>query len=70
MQEVNLANNQIAELPPLWVSIWGSPHTTTGLLVPLTVGGVTVGAGGGEKKKEVKVLVLGNPLMSASNPTV
>jgi hypothetical protein len=66
LQEVNLANNQLASLPEPWTSLWGMPNPSTGLLTttsePESSGAVDTkkDTSGGSK---VKVLVLGNPLM-------
>jgi hypothetical protein len=67
LQEVNLANNQLASLPELWTSLWGMPNPSTGLL---TTTSEPESSSAGDAKKDtsgggnkVKVLVLGNPLM-------
>jgi hypothetical protein len=61
---VNLANNQLTALPELWVTTWGKPNASTGLLeLELEL----EQQDGGNKKNNssagVKVLVLGNPLL-------
>lgn len=60
---MNLANNQLTALPELWVTTWGKPNASTGLL-ELELG---VEQQEGNKKNNssagVKVLVLGNPLL-------
>ena len=63
-QEVNLANNQLAELPELWVTMWGAPDPATGLLVVSSTSGSNAGAAAGKGVAGVKVLVLGNPLLT------
>ena len=61
VQEVNLANNQLAELPALWLSIWGAPDPATGLLLQPPP---EQEQPSDKPTVAVKVLVLGNPLTS------
>lgn len=65
-QEVNLSNNLLSELPPLWESLWGCVDPATGLLALTLVAPVKQDRGvEKEKGKEVaKVLLLGNPIMT------
>lgn len=60
---MNLANNQLAALPELWQTLWGTPHPTTGLLHFADSSSAADAAGG---KAKAKVLVLGNPVMQAT----
>eukprot|EP01032_Pedospumella_encystans_P020034 gene20034-22769_t len=62
LKEVNLSNNQLSELPPLWESIWGSVDPATGLLTVT----VSVTEKDNKESKGAKVLLLGNPLLTAA----
>lgn len=71
-QEVNLSNNELGELPPLWEATWGRAHPSTGLLAlpsPAAPAKAQEGQEGQESKgakgTTVRVLLLGNPLMTA-----
>ena len=67
LQEVNLSNNQLNELPPLWESIWGSVDPATGLLtVTVTVTATADKEKDNKESKGAKVLLLGNPLLTAA----
>lgn len=64
-QEVNLSNNQLSELPPLWASIWGCVDLSTGLLT-LTVTTASATEKDNNEAKGAKVLLLGNPIMTST----
>lgn len=70
LQEVNLSNNQLSELPPLWETMWGSVYPATGLLALSVSVSVTATAApaavDGAKKDAAKVLLLGNPIMTTT----
>jgi predicted aconitase with swiveling domain len=78
---VNLSNNELSELPALWVSIWGDVDPASGLLVPppsimdaLAVatapkdkGSASAsGSASGSGSATTKVLLIGNPLVAAA----
>lgn len=62
---MNLSNNQLSELPPLWESIWGSVDPATGLLT-ITVTATSEKEKDNKESKGAKVLLLGNPLLTAA----
>ena len=69
-QEVNLSNNQLSELPPLWESMWGCLDPATGLLtLSMALSSDPAGGAKAEKGTAAKVLLLGNPLMTTPTNT-
>lgn len=72
---MNLSNNQLSELPPLWETIWGSADPATGLLILTATSVISDSGTGGAADKEkgkikegskgAKVLLLGNPLLTS-----
>ncbi len=64
---MNLSNNQLSELPPLWETIWGTADPATGLLtLTVTVTAAAVAEKDNKESKGAKVLLLGNPLLTAA----